>query len=369
VSRRLPGRRRSSWPGVTGTGRSRSPSPNGYDRLSTAAVAGLGHSWVERAVTGLARWPYGPFRVFEVTRIGAEHGLSGQVHRVMADTGSGGRVSFIVKREGESGAERAMRFHAVMADRLSGSIPQCYGGTVDATTGMGILFLEDVAPAVQGDVLIDPGERAAAAAIRVIARVHAASWREHSDDHVPALPRWHAEVWDSDHWSERLAGARARFPDVLTAPVEMRLERLPGQLGPAIARLQAGPASWIHADAHLDNFLWRPDGRAVLLDWSGAVIGPPAVDVARFIIEGRMGIPGDTERSVALIGAYREELEARGVSSSAAATVSIAVDRAILPLAQGIIGWAGRPESEPPGPRMASLRENGLRNVAACLSR
>jgi hypothetical protein len=91
--------------------------------------------------------------------------------------------------------------------------------------------------------------------------------------------------------------------------------------------------------------------------------------VARFIVEGPSGITGDVEQSVVLIGAYREELEAWGVSSSDAATASIAVDQAMLPLAQGIIGWAGRPESEPPGPRMAALRENALRKVAAWLSR
>jgi hypothetical protein len=326
-------------------------------------------SWIDHVVGGLPRWPYGPIRVVAVSRIGAEHGLSGQVHRVTADMDNGGHVSFIVKQEGEAAAERALRFHAAMADQLHGSVPECYGGTVDPTTGLGILFLEDVAPAVQGDALIDPGERAAHTAIRVIAHVHAASWRAHSADHATALPRWHAEVWDSDHWSERLAGARARFPDVLNDRVEVRLERLPDQLGGAIAGLQAGPASWIHTDAHLDNFLWRPDGRAVLLDWSGAVIGPPAVDVARFIVEGPSGITGDVEQSVVLIGAYREELEAWGVSSSDAATASIAVDQAMLPLAQGIIGWAGRPESEPPGPRMAALRENALRKVAAWLSR
>jgi hypothetical protein len=337
--------------------------------LSTADDGLLGPSWIERTVSGLPRWPYGPVRVVEVSRIGAEHGLSGQIHRVIAQMGNGGRLSFIVKQEGEAGAERALRFHAAIADQLHGSVPECYGGTVDATTGMGILFLEDIAPAVQGDALVDPGDRAADAAIRVIARVHGASWRAHSDDHATALPRWHAEVWDRDHWSERLAGARARFPNVLIDPLERRLERLPDQLGGAIAGLQAGPASWIHTDAHLDNFLWRPDGRAVLLDWSGAVIGPPAVDAARFIIEGPPGIPGDVERTITLIGAYREELEAWGVSRSEAATVSIAVDQAILPLAQGIIGWAGRPESEPPGPRMAALRENALRKVATLLSR
>jgi hypothetical protein len=287
----------------------------------------------------------------------------------LADTADGGHVTFIVKQESAAGAERALAFHVAMANRLRGIIPDCFGGTVDTETGVGVLFLEDVAPAIQGDVLIDPGDEAADAAIQTIARVHAASWRARAADHPTALPRWRAEVWDADHWSERLADARARFPDILTDGFERRLERVPDELDAAIAALRAGPASWIHTDAHLDNILWRPDGRAVLLDWAGAVIGPPSVDAARFLIEGPPGLSADEGRSVAIIEIYQRELEEQGVSRSVATTASIAVGQAILPLAQSIIGWAGRPDSESPGPRMAALRENALRNMAGWLSR
>jgi aminoglycoside/choline kinase family phosphotransferase len=256
-----------------------------------------------------------------------------------------------------------------MGHPLRGSIPDCYGGFLDTGTGLGVLFLEDIAPAVQGDVLIDPGDEVADATIQVIASVHASSWRARAADYPAALPRWQAEVWDADRWCERLAGARARFPELLTDQLDRRLERLPGELGDAIAGLRAGPASWIHTDAHLDNILWRPDGSVVLLDWASAVIGPPAVDAARFLIEGPPGLAADERRSLALVETYQRELVARGVPRSVAGSMSIAVGQAMLPLAQSIIGWGGRPDSEPSAPRTVALRENAVRNVASWLSR
>jgi Ser/Thr protein kinase RdoA (MazF antagonist) len=324
--------------------------------------------WVERVVHGLAGWPFGPLRVVDVTRIGVEYGLSGQVHRVAASTADRDRVTFIIKQDSVAAAERALLFHDSMGRPLRGSIPDCYGGVLDTATGVGVLFLEDIAPAVQGDVLIDPGDEAAEAAIQVIARVHALSLAAQAGDHAAALPHWHADVWDADRWSERLAGARARFPEVLTHELDRRLEGLPGELGDAIAALRSGPASWIHTDAHLDNILWRPDGSAVLLDWAGAVIGPPAVDAARFIIEGPPGVAADERRGVALIETYQRELVARGVQTPVASGMSIAVGQAMLPLAQSIIGWAGRHDLDPPAPRWAALRENAVRNIASWLS-
>jgi Phosphotransferase enzyme family len=324
--------------------------------------------WVERVTSGLAGWPFGPVRVVDVTRIGVEHGLSGQVHRVVASRTDRRRVTFIVKQDSIAGAERALLFHSSMGNPLRGSIPDCYGGVLDTATGVGVLFLEDIALGVQGDVLIDPGGEAADAAIRVIASVHALSWRARGADHPTALPRWDIEIWDAGRWSERLAGARARFPVLFTDGLDRRLEGLPDELGDAIAALRAGPASWIHTDAHLDNVLWRPDGGAVLLDWAGAVIGPPAVDAARFLIEGPPGVAADDRRSVGLIETYQRELVAHGVQTSVADGMSIAVSRAMLPLTQSIIGWAGRHDLDPPASRMAALRENAVRNIASWLA-
>jgi Ser/Thr protein kinase RdoA (MazF antagonist) len=334
-----------------------------------AAHSGLDPGRIASTVAGLPGWRRGPIHVERAIRIGVEHGLSGAVYRVSAKTATLERVTLIVKEDDAAGIERALAFHSDMGERLVGWIPACYGGEVDVARGSGTLYLEDVAPARQGDVLEDPGDDAAQAAIRTIARVHAASWRPRPADHGSTLPRWKAEAWDDERWRDRLIRARARFPDVLIESLERQLLDLPRQVAAAVPTLAAGPASWIHGDAHLDNVMWRPNGRAVLVDWAGATIGPPAVDIARFLVEGPPGVSGDSNRSAALIEAYQEQLRSGGVPDAAASAVPRFVELGLLPLVQGIVGWAGRPEDHPPQPRTARLRENALRSVVARLNR
>lgn len=331
--------------------------------------AGLDSSSVARAVAGLSGWPFGPIHIGRLVRIGAEHGLSGTAHRVMARTEAGKRVTFLVKEDRVEGVERALAFHAAMGNRLRGSIPTCYGGSVDFRSGTGILYLEDIAPAHQGDVLVDPGDDALRAAIRTIARVHAAFWRSRGADHEPTPPRWKADAWDDERWRDRLTRARSRFPAILSGAVTARLRDLPARVAFAGRGLAAGPASWIHGDAHLDNVLWRESGEAVLLDWAGATIGPPAVDAARFVVESPPTVASDEGRVAALVEAYQAQLRADGVPETDVGLVPRMIELAARPLAQGVVGWAGRLEDRPLDPRMERLRENALRGVVAWLDR
>ena len=334
-----------------------------------AADSGLDSGRIAGSIARLPGWPFGPIEIERTIRIGAEHGLSGAVYRVAAITATLKPVTFIVKEDVASGIERALAFHSDAGERLVGWIPTCYGGEVDVASGTGTLYLEDVAPAWQGDVLEDPGDDAAQAAIRTIAHVHAASWRPRAADHESTLPRWQAEAWDDERWRDRLIRARVRFADVLTGSLERRLLDLPREVAAALPTLAAGPASWIHGDAHLDNVLWRPNGRAVLLDWAGATIGPPAVDVARFLVEGPSGVSAHHLRRAALIEAYQQQLRRDGIPDAAVTGVPGFVELALLPLVQGIVGWAGRPDDHPLQPRAARLRENALRSVVARLNR
>jgi Ser/Thr protein kinase RdoA (MazF antagonist) len=330
--------------------------------------AGLDSSSVARAVAGMPGWPFGPIHIGRLVRIGAEHGLSGVAHRVMARTEAGERVTFVVKEDRAEGVERALAFHAAMGDRLRGSIPTCYGGSVDAPSA-GTLYLEDIAPARQGDVLVDPGDDALRAAIRTIARVHAALWQSRAADHEPTLPRWKAEAWGDERWRDRLTRARSRFPATLSQAVAGRLRDLPARVALAGRELAAGSATWIHGDAHLDNVLWRDSGEAVLLDWAGATIGPPAVDTARFVVESPPGLASDGVRVAALLEAYQAQLRTGGVRESDVGLVPRMIELAVYPLAQGIVGWAGRLDDRPVAPRMERLRENALRGAVAWLAR
>jgi Ser/Thr protein kinase RdoA (MazF antagonist) len=166
-------------------------------------------------------------------------------------------------------------------------------------------------------------------------------------------------------WDERLARARGRYPEILGASVTGRLRDLPAHSDAARTRLVAGPASWIQYDAHLDNVLWRPDGRAVLLDWSDAVIGPPAVDLARCLTEG-VDAGSRRHRTKPIVSGYVDELRRSGVDI-ALDEIWSALDDALTLLVQTAVVWAGRVEEAPPTGRTAELRANLLRSACAWL--
>ena len=288
-------------------------------------------------------------RVVSATRIGGEHGFSGRIHRVVAET-EGGLRSFVVKQESAEAVERELLLRSECGEHLRGCIPDLLAGVTDGESGRGVLVLEDVAPAEQGDVLDGCSEQRAEAVVRVLARLHGASWQPRDDTFPASLPRWGARPLDPGAWADRLARASERFPRILTAGFTARIRDLPERVAPALDRLRAGPATWIHADAHLDNVLWRPDGTAVLLDWCNAAVGPPAADVARFLSEGV-----DAASRPALVSAYARELGRPGEWDEAVAL-------AVLPLLQAAVGWAGREDLASQG-RPAAVCESWLQSV------
>jgi aminoglycoside phosphotransferase (APT) family kinase protein len=328
-----------------------------------AGDAVLESAWLSGLLGESSSWPHGWVRVMSAERIGTDYGLSGHVHRVVAEAEHGGSLTFVVKRESAEAVERALLFQRQNGEILRGAIPECFAGASDRETGRGVLVFDDVAPAEQGDVLAGCTDEQAEALVRVLARVHGASWRS-SDDSFPArLPRWDARPLGSEQWSDRLTRAGERFPGILTPTLSERLHDVPVRVARAVERLRAGPASWIHVDAHLDNVLWRRDGTAVLLDWSGAAIGPPAVDLARCLTEG-VDAGSQPERAAALLSTYVLELRTRGVDASIVGLRRMLADGLVL-LLQSAVGWAGKQEDREPPSRLAALRENLLRSVCA----
>ena len=164
------------------------------------------------------------------TRIGADYGLSGRIHRVDAETERVGSVSFILKEEGSAEVERELLFRSNCGESLRGCIPDSFGGVTDRKSGRGVLFLEDIAPAEQGDVLADAPTPKPESVMRALARIHGASWSLRAV--LPAnLPRWKASPMEADRWTARVARARARFPAVLDRGVFGAIRDLPAESG------------------------------------------------------------------------------------------------------------------------------------------
>jgi thiamine kinase-like enzyme len=315
-------------------------------------------AWLSSVLEDSPHWPHGALRVLKVSRIGTEHGLSGQIHRVVAETKHGGSRSFVVKQESAAAVGRELLFRSHCGGLVRGCIPDLFCGVTDAGAERGVLVLEDITPAEQGDVLHGCTDDEAGAVVRVLARLHGGSWNVTADA-TAGVPRWSAQPMEPDRWRDRLARATERFPGILERIVEPLVD-VPERVADAGSLLSQGPASWLHVDAHLDNTLLRPDGTVVLLDWCNAAIGPPAIDLARFLIEGVVE-SSQPERVTALLSIYANELRA-GVEGVALSELETGFELALLPLVQGAVGWAGRHELEQNG-RSAALCENFLRSA------
>jgi hypothetical protein len=306
------------------------------------------------------RWPHGPVTDFRSERIGAGFGMSGVVHRVNV-TVDGGTASLVAKIESVENVERALAFRLANESALAGSIPALYGSSFDGSRKTGLLLLEDVSPATQGDELSPCSPERAHSLIGVLARLHAATW-----DASAVSDGWGRPRWEPGRWNDRLVRAAERYPGQFTPSTLSRLAHLDLEADEAASELAAGPTAWIHGDPHLDNVLWRPNGNAVVVDWATSSIGPPAFDLAVLMMSLSMGSSASlTPEST--IESYTEAIARNGLVELSALDTTRMVRLALRQLIQGMVGFAGFP-TEPTEPRALLLRDHAASNAVTALA-
>ncbi|WP_036968036.1 phosphotransferase family protein [Promicromonospora kroppenstedtii] len=285
----------------------------------------------------------------EITRIGAEFGLSGTTASVRLDDDAS--PGLVVKLDTAETIRREQLFYTRYAAALAGQVPRYLGSVLDDDAGL--LALELVAPAEQLDVLTGCDDATAERLVSLLATLHAATWVAPSDVDL-RLPRWRRRPYAPDEWTALLDTARRRFPEIIDSEATERLAGLPGRVAGALDRLAAVPHAWIHADAHLDNVLRRPGGGVVLLDWATSCVGPPLADLAQLLAGGLVDDPSTSTRVAALLEVYAETLGAHGIETDPDDVASLTRD-AVLPWVQGMVGWAAAPV-RPTGRTDAVLR-------------
>ncbi|MDJ0953292.1 MAG: aminoglycoside phosphotransferase family protein [Acidimicrobiia bacterium] len=318
--------------------------------------------WLNTQLERSRVWTDGTVASVRGERIGGEFGLSGRVYRLFAPTIAGATPTLVAKIEAEDEIRRAVTFRAHNERLLAGVIPASYGSYLDSQ-GQGVILLEDIPQATQGDDLAGCTLAQALDLIDIVARLHATTWFDAASDAPIELDRWSAAAWAPERWSNRLEKARERYPDHYTAQIVERLAACSDEATAAIQVLALGPASWVHRDPHLDNILWRADGSPVLLDWSGAAIGPPAVDVAVLLVSlaFRNDAPIDPDQ---LLARYASSLQRYGVDAGLdeiTRTAALALRIQI----RGMIGWAGAVRTPPDAGRKLALRNDYSGRVLA----
>lgn len=305
------------------------------------------------------RWPTDAPRVGEPTPLAFGLGLTGGTWTVDVDPGRGpvppasDPVRVGVKRDvaariqGEVATRRRLGpgFPGV-PDMLAPDPTVAWAPDVEHPT----IVLAFVADARPGDVLTGCTTAEAVAVVDAIAEVHAATWEPTG----PAEPTWLPPTPDPSRWPDSLARLRTRFR--LSDDSMRSLAELPDRAGVARASLAAGPRCWIHADLHLDNVLHRHNGTAVLLDWTGGRVGPPAVDLARLLVEGPLPALLTVD---AIVSAWVDALARHGVGvDPVAARTEVAA--ALQLVAVPIVGWSARDLGDDAHPRAHELRRRAV---------
>lgn len=193
-------------------------------------------------------------------------------------------------------------------------VPGCRYAARDPETNEFSVVLDDLAPCRAGDDIAGCDAQTAAAALRVLARLHAATWDR---------PKLADLAWLNRQTPDRVAmltgliGALApTFLERFAARIAPEHRALVEGMLPQLAALMAasdGPHALVHGDFRLDNMLFR-DGASEpwVVDWQTAIWGPPATDVAYFL--GGSLLPADRrQHSAALLDTYHAELVAAGV--------------------------------------------------------
>ena len=198
----------------------------------------------------------------------------------------------------------------------------------------------------------------------MLARLHAAWWGVDDAATRPLAALGDSGIASAGIREGRLTSFLDLFGRSLSSSMCELIEDLPNRLAVASEELRSGPMTLIHRDWHLDNILFAPEGEPFVLDWQGAAVGPPATDLARFMVECLTADQHRSYGSEALL-TYLDELSGHGVHRPISAA-SQEIVLALFRLLAGTINWLGRTPPDPPGSRKA-LGRNVLGNITLTL--
>ncbi len=174
-----------------------------------------------------------------------------------------------------------------------------------------LLVIDDLAPAVTGVQEGDAIERVEAA-LGVLARLHAHHWDRRDLERAPWLDDLGDTTLIRAYWRRHRDRIMARHAP-LGPEWFVRLDALDDLYGLLMEQLAGSPATLLHGDPRLTNFLYPAEGDPFLIDWQIVCVGPAAWDVA-YLLNGGLTDDqwGHRDR---LVAGYLDELAGAGVDA------------------------------------------------------
>ena len=306
----------------------------------------------------------GPVDSWDSEPIGEGFGLSGTTHRIDLVMADGTSATVVVKFAPASQTAREIAFFDHCAVLTPIRTPGFIAGGVDQRTDHGVLLLEYVTEARQGDVLAGCSLNEASDLAIVLARLHATWWGNTAalpdslaaSTQMPDLPRIR---------EGRLDRLNTLYGEVLSPAQLDLINNIEGKLSSDRDTLYEGPLTLLHGDFHLDNVLFPTVGEPVVLDWQGSRTGPPAVDVARFLVEC-LTAEQRSQYGAQALSAYFSTLAEHDIEvESDLRPMIVPALRLLLP---GVINWLGRPKPDPPNSRPRRLGANILHTTTTAIT-
>lgn len=305
-----------------------------------ATVTEITNAWIRSL--GVFRPDAGPFAV---TRIGADYGLSSEIVRVRAPVGAS-PASIVVKiwDSDKVAGKGEVAFFRRFGEDAGLRIPACHAAALDIERHRGVLALEDFPDAVQGDCLELLGLEAGRRLARDFARFHRRWWASEEVRSLDWLIPMTAIRHDTDYFASRRALFLERYANRLAPDLRLLVDAAEAVEARANAYLASCPDALLHADLHLDNMMFEPDGTPVILDWARAGHGPAVLDLAEIAF-----LCGPPDHAEELMDVWFTEVNAdedRVDRDSAERALSGAVLRFIVRSTLGVAAWDPKSERE-----------------------
>ena len=185
---------------------------------------------------------------------------------------------------------KEVRFYRELQHRVTIRTPACYYAEIEGDGPTFALFMEDLAPAVQGNQLDGCSPEVAVAAAAELVGLHGPSW---NDNELAAIEWVRRDPSPDTPGADTLYGQLLgpffdRFRHRLAPDEAAIIERVAGSTGPPW-HYDDDPTSLVHVDYRLDNVLIDERGGqpvVTVVDWQSITVGNPLSDVAYFLGAG-----------------------------------------------------------------------------------
>jgi len=322
---------------------------------------------------------------FESEKIGEGVGLMGDIYRVelnYASNESEMPPSVVVKlpssfeENRQQGIalgmfEAEVKFYDELGEATGTGLPNIHFASINSGTAEFVIVMEDLCNLTMVDQAAGMSQRQALAAVRVLAKIHAAWWGKVQTDEL--------------EWIPSMVGPRIEYVDQILPQIYpvfaqtfesglpeggAELTQLFSQSYLKLNKALAERAPWTlaHQDYRVENMLFgdASNDEVVVIDWQGIGRGPGAYDLA-YLIGGSMDTELRRMHERDLVDAYHAELLAEGVNdySAEAAWEDYGFAHLLGGLATSIFAGGTLDLSNERGKELISMMSN--RHVTAAL--